>query len=430
MRILHIVHQYPPAHTGGTELYTQAIAKRQARAGHEVVIFCPEHGIENSNGPVDEDGVRVYRVGTAKRHRSTVFIQTLITGELAVAFKEVLSRERPDIVHIQHLMGLPATLLDELRTAGIPYILTLHDYWYGCANAQLLTNYDESVCQGPDAKFHNCGRCALARAGLSGLGIAAPLVAPLFARRNQLLRPAFEGAATVLASTAFVRHIYGEMGFPAENIHLLPLGADVTPEDIAAAQSARYRQKPDGHFRIGYVGGISRQKGVHCLIAAVNHLPEHTSLLIYGDTTSFPNYVSQLQRLATHAGIRFMGTVSRTALWPALGMLDVLVVPTLWYETYSLIVQEAFAAGVPVVASRIGVLPDIVQDGVNGRLFSPGDIGDLHATLLDLVERPEQVELMRGNLPPVTSMDSHVLKLEAIYRAATTAKPLNQPVYD
>lgn len=418
MRILHVVHQYPPEHMGGTELYTRAMAQRQARAGHASAVFCPENGNTPSTIPVEENGVRVYRVGDAGRGRAAVFLNTLSSGALAGVFEKVLAREQPDIVHLQHLMGLPVSMVDSLRVAGIPYVITLHDYWYGCANAQLLTNYDRTVCRGPDARFHNCGRCALARAGVPGLAPAARLVAPLMARRNRLLRPVFTGAAAVLASTPFVRQAYREMGFPVDKIHILPLGVDAGEEDIAAAQGARRLRKPDGTFRIGYVGGISHQKGIHCLIAAANRLPKRASIYIYGDTTIFPGYVEELREAATHPGVRFMGILARDALWPAMGALDVLVVPTLWYETYSLVVQEAFAAGLPVVASRIGVMPDVVEDGVNGRLFSPGDADDLHAVLLELMEHPEKVAALRANLPPVTPMDSHVAELEDFYRAA------------
>ncbi len=415
MRILHIVHQYPPEHTGGTELYTQAMARRQASAGHSVAVFCPAGEAEESLEMSVEDGVRVYRAMT-RPGRAAVFLRTLGAGQLAATFEQMLACEQPDVVHLQHLMGLPATIIDRLRAKRIPYLITLHDYWYGCANAQLLTNYDGTVCQGPNEWFTNCGRCALARAGLGGLWPAAPAVAPLMARRNRVLMPVFSGAATVLASTPFVRDAYRRMGFPVERVRILPLGADVSAGEIANARRARWH---DGAFRIGYVGGISRQKGVHCLIAAVNRLPGQVELAIYGDTSAFPEYARELRRAATHPGIRFEGLLTRAELWPALGALDVLVVPTLWYETYSLVVQEAFAAGVPVVASHIGVLPDVVADGVNGRLFPPGDVDALHSTLLELLQHPEQLDLLRANLPDVMTMDDHAAQLDDLYRLVT-----------
>lgn len=416
MRILHIVHQYPPDHLGGTELYTRALAQRQAAAGHDVAVFCPERGPGAAGEPAIEEGVRVYRAGGGRRGRLSVFLSAMGSPRLSAAFDAILAAERPDIVHLQHLMGLPVDLVEKLLAEGIPYVITLHDYWYGCANAQLLTNYDASLCAGPNARFTNCGRCALARAGIGGPAAAGWLPAPLMARRYRLLHQVFTGASRVVASTPFVLRAYQEMGFPTEQARVLPLGIDVSDEDVAAARRARAQRAPGGPFRLGYVGGLSRQKGVHHLVAAVNRLPEDVTCAIYGPTDAFPDYAAELRRLATHPGIRFMGPVGRAALWPALGELDVLVAPTLWYETYALIVHEAFAAGVPVVASRIGVLPDVVRDGVDGYLFPPGDASELSAILRRLKDQPAQLAALRAGLPGVVTMDDHVDRVDGLYR--------------
>lgn len=419
MRILHVVHQYPPDHLGGTEIYTQSLARHQAAAGHEVVVFCPERANETAATPTVEDGVRVYRAGGGRRGRAGVFLSTLASNRYNAAFDRVLTAERPQIVHVQHLMGLPATLVENLTAAGIPYVITLHDYWYGCANAQLLTNYDKTLCAGPDARFHNCGRCALARAGVGGLGFLTPTVAPLMARRNRLLRRVFAGAAVVLSSTDFVRRAYAGMGFPVGLARVLPLGIDVD-EGIAAARAARRQRAAGAPLRLGYVGGLSRQKGVHVLIAAVNKLPaEAVTLSIYGDETAFPDYAASLRRAATRPGIRFEGQVSHSALWPALAELDALVAPTLWYETFSIVAHEAFAAGLPVIASRIGVMPEVIRDGVDGLLFPPGDDEALGRLLLELARQPERLELLRHNIQPAHTMAEHAARIDAIYAEIT-----------
>ncbi|MBX7253427.1 MAG: glycosyltransferase, partial [Candidatus Promineofilum sp.] len=168
----------------------------------------------------------------------------------------------------------------------------------------------------------------------------------------------------------------------------------------------------------GYIGGLSPQKGVHHLVAAVNRLPAAAvALSIYGDAGPFPDYVAGLRAAATHPGIRFPGRLSRAALWPALGGLDVLVVPTLWYETYSLIAHEAFAAGVPVVASRIGVMAEVVRDGVDGLLFPSGDEAALAGILRALAERPERLAALRAGIRPVPTLADHSRRLLSLYES-------------
>lgn len=130
-----------------------------------------------------------------------------------------MAREQPDVVHLQHLMGIPAAIVDAIRQSGAPYVISLHDYWYGCANGQLLTNDTKRLCDGPDSRFHNCGRCAVARAGfVSVAGLLGPVVAPVLRRRDALLRPIFAGAGRVLAPNEFVRNIHATMGFSTDHV--------------------------------------------------------------------------------------------------------------------------------------------------------------------------------------------------------------------
>jgi glycosyltransferase involved in cell wall biosynthesis len=313
-------------------------------------------------------------------------------------------------------MGLPVSIMDQIRRRSIPYLITLHDYWYVCANAQLLTNYDNTLSAGPDPHFHNCARCALARAGLNRLEWLAPAVAPIMARRNRLLHELFVRADRIITPADFVRRLYDRLGYSTGRAAVVPFGVELSSAELEAARAAG-AQRPSTGLRIGYVGGIAWQKGLHCLIEAVNQLPdEGVTLSIYGNLFAFPDYATKLRDLAKHPRIRFEGAVSRQELWPALGSLDVLAVPSLWYEGSPAIIREAFAAGVPVVASRIGALPEMVRDGVDGLLFPAGDAAALHDILRTLLDNPTQLARLRANIPPVLSFGEHVRMVTAVYK--------------
>ena len=412
MRVLNILHQYPPEFVGGTELYTQTVARSLSARGHAVSVFCPSRQSGHPAHPMvsaDEDGVRVHRVPLGPRSANAVFFDTFTQRTLSTAFAAVLQQERPDLIHVQHLMGLPARLIDLITAVGIPFIVTLHDYWYVCANAQLLTNTRQEICAGP-RWWINCGQCALARAGHPDWPVLAPALAPLMGYRNRLLRRALTRAAWLIAPTEFVRETYQQLGVPTARMRVISHGIEV-PVALPAAQP-----RSTDVLRVTYIGGLSWQKGVHVVIEAVNGLPAPAvQLSIYGDTTAFPEYAAELKRLAHHPQIHFAGRLARTELWPVLRETDVVVVPSLWYETASLIIQEAFAADVPVIVSNLGALRERVRDSVDGLLVAPGDPVAWRAALQRCMAEPELLPRLRQGIRPVRSIDDHLADLEALY---------------
>lgn len=427
MRILHIVHQYMPDKVGGTELYTQTIARYQLARGHETAVFTPANlPSDSSLLPDDEAGVRVYRAPVGERGRGRVFADTFYRPDLTRALQAVLARERPHLVHVQHLMGLPFALVDAVAAAGIPLIITLHDYWYGCANAQLITNDTQAICAGPDARYHNCARCALARAGQDDRAWLAPVVAPLLRHRNAGLRRIWQQAFAIIAPTRFVRDVYAHMGLPADPVVVIPHGIDVPQAHIADLLARRPPRQPGAPLHVGYVGSLGWQKGLHVLVTAVNQLPaDQIRLSLYGSLDTFPDYVAQLRQQATHPGIRFMGRVSRDAVWAAMAEFDLFALPTLWYEASPLTIQEAFAVRLPIVGSRIGALPEKIRDGGDGLLFPPGDAGALRAILQRLAANPAELDALRAQIQPVRTIQEQLQDIDALYEQATTGRRIS-----
>jgi glycosyltransferase involved in cell wall biosynthesis len=171
--------------------------------------------------------------------------------------------------------------------------------------------------------------------------------------------------------------------------------------------------------RFAYIGGLSWQKGVHVLIEAFGQVQGQAELWIGGDESFDPDYVAHLRALAT-GRVRFLGRLTREQVWQTLAKVDVVTVPTLWYETFSFIVSEAFTAGIPVVASRLGPLSDRVRDRTDGFSVPPGDVEAWRATLQRLVDDPELRARLQANVEPPVTLEQHVDQLESLYHHHTS----------
>jgi glycosyltransferase involved in cell wall biosynthesis len=417
VKVAHIVHQYPPTHVGGTELYTQSLSRALVERGHEVIVFCRESRPGVGSAHATEGDVQVVRVWAGTPSASRRFLATFSDRAATQFFERFLDQTQPDIAHIQHLMGLPAGLVRLIRVRGIPFVITLHDYWWVCANAQLITNYGRALCDGP-RWFLNCACCALARARerpgrpqADGCRLwpVAPALAPPLAWRGYMLRSVLREARRLIAPSRFVEQWYHSQGVRQEDVELIPHGVDVAP-------GMPDRREMSASVQFTYIGGLSWQKGVHIIIDAIAGLGAQLS--IAGDLTFDPDYVASLRARAPE-NVRFLGRLSRQQVWKLLSQSHAVLIPSLWYETFSLIAHESFAAGVPVVASRVGALVDAVRDGKDGLLVPPGDMEAWRAALQRLVDDPDRLAELQSSVRPPVGMSEHVDRVERLYGACT-----------
>lgn len=407
MRILHLVHQYMPEYVGGTEFYTQWLAHELSRREHQTTIFYRRSAKGTGQEHRMEQDVHVWAAWAGTLNPIRRFSVTFGDPPIERAFERILEETRPDLVHVQHLMGLPTALLRPIRQRDLPFVVTLHDYWWVCANAQLLTNYSQQVCDGPRA-YLNCARCALARVDRPWLWPLLPLMAGPLAWRNHSLQRAMMAADKLIAPTEFVCRWYIAHGVPADKLVMIPHGLPL-PARIPQA-----RCESDDPVRFAYIGGLSWQKGIHTIVEAFGGIRGPGELWIAGDESFDPNYVAQLRTQAA-PNVRFLGRLTREQVWETLAQADVVLVPSLWYETFSFIVSEAFAASVPVVASRLGPLADRVCDGVDGLLMPPGDVDAWRTALQRLIDEPDLLARLRANVRPPMTLTEHVDQIESLY---------------
>ena len=414
LRIAFVVHKLPPESLGGTEVYTRSLARALAAQGHKVQIFAPSATVAQTETVVEADGVEITRAplptSRATENPAAQFWHTFRDRTLESHFAHFVQQARPDVVHFQHVQGVSARLIE--LAAGRPRFATLHDYWYFCANSQLVRP-DRSPCGGPSAGCRNCVDCATARADLAPLRALRPLVALPLAWRNQLLRNATAQIDHFFAPSAFLRDFYVDQGFDGTRIQVIENGMDLT-RLRAGAETAR---TPTPGLRVGFLGTLAWQKGPHVLVDAFNRLPDDTTatLTLHGSADAFPDYAATLRASIRHPNITLADPVRYDDVGRVLRTFDLLVVPSLWYENSPLVIQEAYALGIPVLASDLGALAEKVDDTRTGRLFPPGDAHALAILLNEISAHPDVLSTWRRQIEPPPAMEEHAAELAATY---------------
>jgi glycosyltransferase involved in cell wall biosynthesis len=205
----------------------------------------------------------------------------------------------------------------------------------------------------------------------------------------------------------------------------------VLPERIAVVENGLATERfagvgrpapGPGPLRVGFIGSVLPSKGVHLLIEAVRRLgdPSGITLDVWGEVLPFHNDRTYGERLdALRAGyesrITLHGAYANDALPDILAGMDVLVVPSLWYEAFGLTIREAFLAGVPVVTANHGAMAEAVEDGKSGLLFEAGDAASLADALRRLADDPAQRSRLAAGAPPVRDERDAARELLAIY---------------
>jgi glycosyltransferase involved in cell wall biosynthesis len=221
----------------------------------------------------------------------------------------------------------------------------------------------------------------------------------------------FDDVDAVVAPSASMAAEYEALGVDSAKLRTSDYG-------FRARATRPPRATHGGPLQLGFVGTPVWHKGLHVLIEALRLLPaDSCSLTVYGDTSIFPDYIARLRERTHGLPAAFAGSFPREEADAVYHAFDVLVVPSIWLENSPLVVHEAFMAGVPVVASRIGGLPGLVHHEQNGLLFEVGNPMELAAALRRLLEEPALLQRLRSAQTAVKSIEQDADEWDAVYAA-------------
>lgn len=367
----------------------------QQRGGEDAVVEA-EAALLRSRGHQVQEYQRHNNDLTATG-RAQVAVGTLWSTRTMHEVTALLQDARPDILHVHNTFPLISpSLYWAAAAAGVPVVQTLHNFRLLCPQAMLLR--EGRVCESCVGRLplpgvlHACYRASRSQTGM----LAGMLVL------HRALGTWAHKVHRYIALNEFCRAKFIEGGLPAARIAVKANFVDLPP--------------PPASARAGllYVGRLAPEKGIGVLVRAAGALPTG-SLRVAGNG---PEQAS----LAGTAAVLPLGALGGAKVVAEMQRASALVLPSLWFENFPRTLVEAFACGLPVIASRLGAMAELVEDGVTGLLVAPGDATDLALKMQWALDHPERMAEMgqaaRGVYEARYTADINHAQLLAIYRDA------------
>lgn len=443
MRIAFITSHFPPEHWSGTDVYTYNIATGLKEAGHTVaVLYAPiwqseeePYAVHYQDTKYDDLTVRRLNFNwrVAKDYHGYIYDYN---PAIEKVIREFLQQQKPDIVHITSAVHLSSSALLAPLQLGLPVVFTMTDYWVICPKTTLQMR-DGSLCNGRKDGL-SCLHCLNGETRIYGIlkNIPDPfyrLLQPALTgdvlatrsgslgliraveKRNIRLENLLHRVDCLISPSRFLAKKIAETGIVSQDrIHYLAHG-----HNVEQAQKGQIKKETQDQIRFGFTGHLLPHKGVHLLIAAFHQLQASSykpRLLIYGHLDESTAYGRELLALAKNKPeIEFRGRFENHQIGKVLSEIDILVVPSMWYENAPVTIAEGFAAKTPIIATDLGGMAEAVHHNVDGLLSPSGDIENLAAQMQQVLNEPELISQLRENISPVKTIQQEVSELEFLY---------------
>ncbi|MGJ7548707.1 glycosyltransferase family 4 protein [Pseudomonas alloputida] len=375
MKVLVISNFFPPHVIGGAEIIAHHQARALAARGHEVRVLAGDNSRGLPGYPIEQevfDGLPVTRV-------SLTYLDFAPTGNNVAhpgverIFLRLIAEWRPDVIHAHHMAGLSLGILQLARANGIRIALTLHDHWGFCMNSTRITSKD-ILC-------HDSTQCHKCHSHIYNDGVMLPQ-----RMRQDYLRWQLDAVDYFISPSHYLANTYIANGLPAERMHVIANGIELE----------RFRETspptPGPRLNVLFTGYMGGHKGVPTLLKALALLPpDKVHVDMVGDGHMMESYKAELRKNAPGVSAKFWGRLPNARIAERFAQAHVFVLPSVCPENQPVTITEAMACGLPVVASRIGGIPELVDDGKTGWLFQHGDAEALAARLRYYIDQPEEI---------------------------------------
>lgn len=385
MKVLQVHNAYQ--HIGGEEMVVTAEYEMLKQHGHDI-----HQWIVNNSG-LDN----VSALSKAK-----IALQSVWSWESYQKIRHKLQELRPDVVHVHNTIPqISPSVYAACNHEGIPVVQTLHNYKLICPGAYLYRQGQTCEdCVGKTVAYPSvinaCYRGSNLQSAVTATGLAF----------NQLIKTYKANIDIYIALTRFGRQKFIEGGIAAEKIAVKP---NFVTSDIQVGEH-------QGEYAL-FVGKLVKYKGIETLLKAWHLLDESIPLKVVGKGPLEILLKSNLPN-----GVNYLGALPRDKVFHLMQNASLLIFPSEWYEGFPMTVTESFATGLPVIASRIGGIPEIVRDGYSGWNFNPNDAEDLAKTVKSAWSNPTELKrrgvLARKQYEDYYSQEQNYQMLKNIYETA------------
>jgi glycosyltransferase involved in cell wall biosynthesis len=408
-RILHVSTAFDVDFPGGITNYVRTLAQSQVADGAVVGVL---DGGRSTDWREHEQGfvVRGHRATQVEHFSLRSPKATTRSAEVLAVIRDF----RPDVVHFHLTIGLGRSFYGAFAEAGIPYLVSLHDYFLFCPRITMM-DFTNNDCGGPERK--KCERCIglldqidLVRRGARKLQVQLPRVpSSAVTKRNAEIAEFFRRADAILAVSSRVRELY-ESVYPGARYVVSHIGS-------ASATAERVPTTPTRRLRVTAMGTLSKYKGAEVLADLARRLPaDRVEVRFFGRVDE-----DRWGRLAADAGVDLRGAYTPADLPQILADTDVGLAVPVWEDNAPQVVMEFLNHGKPVVATRMGGIPDFVDES-NGFLFDHREDGALDAAA-DFIASlsPEEASAWSARIGRLSTPIQHRAALSDLYDAAVGA---------
>jgi len=427
MKILQVAHTFLPKFVAGTEIYTFEISQAlKSKKNNLRIAYTDPLANAYTLRKLDYGGIICYEI---QKDINNVFSfeDSFQDKQVEDFFIDILDDYQPDVIHYQHLMFLSNNIIKQAKKRNIKQLMSLHDFWFQCLTHKRITT-DNTLCVNP-----TIDKCIKCHTDLLNRTLPVPASLKTFSKnfakkiknnfyyhyrkkllKKQLLyrlhshREVLQSVDLVIYPTKFLQDELYQWELKGKN-NL------ISNDGIQDKYFRNFKKTHSKTLRFGFIGSIVPAKGLMILVKAWEKIKRnHAVLQIYGNFSDDPHYAKNVKQIIANCkNIEIKGAFKPDQIAKIFKQIDVLIIPSTWFENAPLVLRNSFLAKTPVIGTNLGGISELIKDGVNGFLFENENSDDLAKKIDHIINNPEILKKFR--FPKQKTIDENAQELIRLY---------------